>query len=178
MISESSGRGADPARARDLALWRGAPRREAFTRKLRAALRSELRDTSLEQWFQDRHAAWNVVGRVCFHLAENKADEERPFAFLATYTTRLSSRAQPQHRPLGQAVRDFASDKGALLSLLLPVQRASEKSVLAKELVDDGRLFRTLAWTPGEALRFLREVPAFEAAGIVVRVPDWWKRRS
>ena len=36
MISESSGRGADPARARDLALWRGAPRREAFTRKLRA----------------------------------------------------------------------------------------------------------------------------------------------
>ena len=57
-----------------------------------AALRSELRDTSLDQWFKDRHAAWNVVGRVCFHLAENKADEERPFAFLATYTTRLSSR--------------------------------------------------------------------------------------
>src|SRR5438270_3251666 len=151
---------------------------EALWSNLEAALRSELRDTSLEQWFQDRHAAWNVVGRVCFHLAENKADEERPFAFLATYTTRLSSRAQPQHRPLGQAVRDFASDKGALLSLLLPVQRASEKSVLAKELVDDGRLFRTLAWTPAEALRFLREVPAFEAAGIVVRVPDWWKKRS
>src|SRR2546425_2423228 len=36
MISESSGRRADPARARDLAFWRGAPRREAFTRKLRA----------------------------------------------------------------------------------------------------------------------------------------------
>src|SRR5205085_591081 len=96
----------------------------------------------------------------------------------ATSTTRVSSRAQPQHRPLGQAMRDFASNKGALLSLLLPVQRASEKSVLAKELVDDGRLFRTLAWTPAEALRFLREVPAFEAAGIVVRVPDWWKKRS
>src|SRR4051812_44166373 len=151
---------------------------EALWTDLDAALRSELRDTSLEQWFKDRHAVWNVVGRVCFHLAENKADEERPFAFLATYTTRLSSRAQPQHRPLGQAVRDVASDKGALLSLLLPVQRASEKSMLAKELVDDGRLFRTLAWTPAEALRFLREVPAFESAGIVVRVPDWWKKRS
>ncbi|HKC58909.1 MAG TPA: DEAD/DEAH box helicase [Myxococcales bacterium] len=151
---------------------------EALWSDLDAALRSELRDTSLEQWFKDRHAAWNVVGRVCFHLAENKADEERPFAFLATYTTRLSSRAQPQHRPLGQAVRDFASDKSALLSLLLPVQRASEESALAKELVDNGKLFRTLAWTPAEALRFLREVPAFEAAGIVVRVPDWWKKRS
>jgi non-specific serine/threonine protein kinase len=151
---------------------------EALWSDLDAALRSELRETSLEQWFKDRHAAWNVVGRVCFHLAENKADEERPFAFLATYTTRLSSKAQPQHRPLGQAVRDFASDKGALLSLLLPVQRASAQSALAKELVDDGRVFRTLAWTPAEALHFLREVPAFEAAGIVVRVPDWWKKRS
>ncbi len=151
---------------------------EALWSDLHAALRSELRDTSLEQWFKDRHAAWNVVGRVCFHLAENKADEERPFAFLATYTTRLSSKAQPQHRPLGQALRDFASDKGALLSLLLPVQRAAEASALVKELVDDGKLFRTLAWTPAEALRFLREVPAFEAAGIVVRVPDWWKKRS
>ncbi len=151
---------------------------ETLWTDLDTALRSELQDTSLEQWFKDRHAAWNVVGRVCFHLAENKADQDRPFAFLATYTTRLSSRAQPQHRPLGQALRDFASDKRALLSLLLPVQRASGKSALAKELVDSGELFRTLAWTPDEALRFLREVPAFEAAGIVVRVPDWWKKRS
>jgi non-specific serine/threonine protein kinase len=151
---------------------------EALWTDLNAALRSELRGTSLEQWLKDRHAAWNVVGRVCFHLAENKADEERPFAFLATFTTRLSSRAQPQHRPLGHALRDFASDKRALLSLLLPVQRASQQSALAKELVDSGELYRTLAWTPDEALRFLREVPAFEKAGIVVRVPDWWKKRS
>src|SRR2546422_3182596 len=151
---------------------------EAVWNDLDAALRSELRGTSLEQWFKDRHAAWNVVGRVCFHLAENKADEDRPFASLAPYTTRLSSRAQRQHRPLGHAVRDFASDKAALLSLLLPVQRASQESALAKELVDTGELFRTLAWTPDQALRFLREVPAFESAGIVVRVPDWWKKRS
>ena len=102
---------------------------EVLWTDLDAALRSELQDTSLEQWFKDRHAAWNVVGRVCFHLAENKADEERPFAFLATFTTRLSSRAQPQHRPLGHALRDFASDKRALLSLLLPVQRASQAAL-------------------------------------------------
>ena len=151
---------------------------EALWTDLDAALRSELRETSLEQWLEDRHAAWNVVGRVYFHLAENKADEERPFAFLATYTTRLSGRAQPQHRPLGQALRDFAADKRALLSLLAPVQRATRESALAKELVDRGEIYRALAWTPDEAHRFLREVPAFEEAGIVVRVPDWWKKRS
>jgi non-specific serine/threonine protein kinase len=151
---------------------------EALWSDLAAALRSELRETSLDDWFKERHAAWNVVGRVCFHLAENKADEHRPFAFLATYTTRLSRAARPQHRPLGQALRDFAQDKPALLALLLPVTRASAQSVLVRELSDSGGLFRTLTWTPAEALRFLREVPALEKAGIVVRIPDWWKKRS
>ena len=151
---------------------------ESLWAELDAALRSELERTSLAEWLKERQAAWNVVGRVCFHLAENKADAERPFAFLATYTTRLSRTAQPQHRPLGQALRDFADDKAALLALLTPVQRASAQSALVKELADGGQLFRTLAWSPEQALRFLREVPAFEAAGIVVRVPDWWKKRA
>jgi len=36
---------------------------------------------SLEAWLAARHASWSGVGRVCFHLAENKADPARPFAF-------------------------------------------------------------------------------------------------
>src|SRR5205085_2771780 len=76
----------------------------------------------LPAWFAERNPAWNVVGRIVFHLAENKADAERPFAFLDTYTTRLSKKAEPQHRPLGLALRDFAKDRAALLALLLPVQ--------------------------------------------------------
>src|SRR2546426_11895330 len=34
-----------------------------------------------------------------------------------------------------------------------------------------------MAWTPAEAHRFLHAIPAFEAAGLIVRVPDWWRRR-
>src|SRR2546425_7048524 len=34
-----------------------------------------------------------------------------------------------------------------------------------------------MAWTPAEAPRCLRSIPAFEAAGLVVRVPDWWRPR-
>src|SRR5260370_15622890 len=34
-----------------------------------------------------------------------------------------------------------------------------------------------MAWTPTEAHRFLRAIPAFEAAGLIVRVPDWWRPR-
>ena len=60
------------------------------------------------RYLQSQHAAWHVVGRVHFHLAENRADPAAPFAFLATYSTRLSSRGRPQHRPLGEAIREYA----------------------------------------------------------------------
>jgi hypothetical protein len=42
---------------------------------------------------------------VHFNLAENRRDAEQPFAFMATYTTRLSAQAKAQQVPLGQALR-------------------------------------------------------------------------
>jgi non-specific serine/threonine protein kinase len=150
---------------------------ESLWSGFRVALGDELREATLEQWFHARNPNWNVVGRICFHLAENKADPERPFAFLATYTTRLSEKARPQHRPLGQALQDFAGDKHALLALLMPVQRAVAQSALVKELEGSGHLYQTLSWSAAEAHRFLLEVPALEAAGVLVRVPGWWQRR-
>ena len=97
-----------------------------------------------------------MVGRVHFHLAENKRDADRPFAFLATYTTGLSQGGKPQHRPLGDAVREASSaaDRRRLLGLLQPVQRASERSALVKAMADTGRVFQPQAWTPGQATVF------------------------
>ena len=45
------------------------------------------------------------------------------------------------------------------------------------ETYGDQLLFyvKALAWTPREAYRFLRDIPALEEAGLIVRVPDWWK---
>jgi non-specific serine/threonine protein kinase len=131
---------------------------------------------SVQSYLLQKSPVWNLVGRVYFHLAENKADAEHPFAFLATYTTRLSGQARPQHQPLGQALRTLAGDRAALLSLLAPVDRAAEASPLLKDLVDTGAVFEPLAWTPADAHRFLKDVPALEAAGVIVRVPDWWRR--
>jgi len=45
---------------------------------------------SLQEFLKNLHPAWNVVGKVHFNLAENRKDEAAPFAFLATYTHRLS----------------------------------------------------------------------------------------
>ena len=130
----------------------------------------------VQSWLAKQDPAWNLVGRVHLHLAENKRDPERPFAFLASYTTGLAPNGKPQHRPLGDAVRaaSSAADRKRLLALLEPVQRASERSALVKALADSGRLFQPQAWAPDEALRFLREVPSLEESGVVVRVPGWW----
>jgi non-specific serine/threonine protein kinase len=132
---------------------------------------------SVQDTLRGFNPAWNTVGRVHFHLAENRKDPEAPFAFLATYTHGLSAHATPQHVPLGQALREYAGDasKTRLLSLLLPVQRAAERCAWLKTMVDEGEIFHPLRWTPLEAVAFLRDVHLLEQAGVVVRVPANWK---
>jgi hypothetical protein len=131
----------------------------------------------VQDFLKRRNPAWNLVGRVHFNLAENRKDADAPFAFLATYTTRLSAQARAQHLPLGQALREYAgaANKDRLLSLLVPVQRASETCPWLKAMVDAGEIFHPLRWTPREALQLLRDVPHLEAAGVVVRMPAAWR---
>jgi non-specific serine/threonine protein kinase len=134
---------------------------------------------SVGEWLSARHSSWHAVGKVCLHLAENRGDEEHPFAFLATYAVRAGAGGKVQHRPLARALEDSSArgDRRALLHLLVPLQRAAEKSAWLAELVDSGQIYHAMAWTPVEAHRFLRAIPAFEAAGLIVRVPDWWRPR-
>jgi superfamily II DNA or RNA helicase len=131
----------------------------------------------VQDFLKRRNPAWNLVGRVHFNLAENRNDPDSPFAFLATYTTRLSAQAKAQHLPLGQALREYAgaANKERLLSLLVPVQRAAEACPWLKAMVDAGEIFHPLRWSPTEALALLRDVPELEAAGVVVRMPAAWR---
>src|SRR5262245_21690772 len=66
-------------------------------------------------------------------------------------------------------------NRQALLALLVPLQRAAERSALVKELVDSGDVYHALAWSPREAHRFLQDLPILEESGLIARVPDWWK---
>jgi non-specific serine/threonine protein kinase len=119
---------------------------------------------------------FHQVGRVTFHLAENKREPQRPFAFLATYAHRVSERAKVAHLPLGEAVKASAGarDRAQLATLLAPVERAAQRSELVRELLAERTLFAPQAWTIRQAHRFLHETPAMEEAGLVVRVPNWW----
>ena len=42
-------------------------------------------------------------------------------------------------------------------------------------MVDAGEIFHPLRWTPQQALQFLKDVPALESAGVVVRMPASWR---
>jgi non-specific serine/threonine protein kinase len=123
------------------------------------------------------HPVWNAVGRVTLHLAENKRNPAHPFAFLATYTHRISEQGKVQHLPLGRALEEYAGaqNRAALAALLSPVQRAAERSKLARELLDSRAIFHPQVWRPDQAFSFLQNIPFFEQSGLVVRIPDWWK---
>jgi hypothetical protein len=133
----------------------------------------------LSDWLKRRSPLWHRVGRVCFHLAENPRDAEYPFAFLAAYAPRLSDGGRVLYQPLGRALEEYAGakNKAALVRLLTPVQRAAERCAWVKALVEAGDVFHPLRWAPGEAYRLLRDVPALEESGLLVRVPDWWSKR-
>ena len=94
---------------------------------------------SLQVFLTSLNPAWNLLGRVHLNLAENRRDPDWPFAFMATYTTRLSAQARAQHVPLGQALREYAgtANRDKLLSLLLPQCNALPRLLHVASKSDD-----------------------------------------
>ncbi len=142
------------------------------------ALRQELASAggTLQDFLKSCHPTWNLVGRVYFNLAENRTDPEAPFAFLATYTARVSAHGKAQHQPLSRALEEFsgARNKAQLLSLLVPVQRAAERCDWVRSMLESREIYHPLRWAPADAYHLLQDLPTLEAAGIVVRLPGTW----
>ena len=116
----------------------------------------------------------HLVGRIFFHLVENKS-EDYPFAFMATYSTRLNRQGRSKHLPLKHALQEYEDDNEKLLELLATVHIAEKKSPLISDLLETGELFHPLAWTSKEAFSFLKEIPVYKESGILCRIPNWWK---
>jgi non-specific serine/threonine protein kinase len=105
------------------------------------------------QWLTKRHPGWNSVGRVCFHLAENKANEDAPFAFLATYASGVSQQAKVQPLPLARALQEHAGSEQRAALLQRPLQRASEQCGWLKVLLDTGAIFQPNKAPPSSSCR-------------------------
>lgn len=129
---------------------------------------------SVEDFIRAYSPNVHLVGRIFFHLVENKSDEY-PFAFMATYATRLNRQGKSKHLPLKHALEEYGNDDEKLLELLQTVHLAEKRSPLMEELLENGELFHPLAWTSKEAFTFLKEIPIYEESGILCRIPNWWK---
>jgi superfamily II DNA or RNA helicase len=153
----------------------------ALWQRLESWTRTQLEATPGLAAFLELHAPlWSRVGRVTLHLAENRADPEYPFAFMASYASGLSKSGRLQQLPLGTALKEYAgaNNKTALLKLLSPINAAAKQCALLADLVETGDIFHPLEWLPREAYEFLQSVPALEDVGLLVRLPDWWKKRA
>ena len=134
-------------------------------------------DGTVEAFIKSYSPNVHLVGRVFFHLVENKSDDY-PFAFMATYSTRLNRQGRSKHLPLKYALQEYKNNNDKLLELLATVHIAERKSPLIADLLETGELFHPLAWTAGEAFTFLKEIPVYEESGILCRMPNWWKGNS
>ena len=119
----------------------------------------------------------HLVGRVFFHLVESKKDAY-PFAFLATYSTGLDQKSGCKHVPLKHALAEYRADSRKLLDLLATVHQAAAESQFLSGVLDSGEIFHPLALSAGEAYTVLKEIPVYEQAGILCRIPNWWKNRA
>ena len=132
---------------------------------------------TVARYFVDHHSNINVVGRVFFHLVETSA-ADFPFAFMATYTTKPSQSKRAFHTPLKNALGEFEGDEKKLLALITTVVKAAETSAFIAALLESGELFAPIKLTSGEAYTFLKELPIYEEAGIICRIPNWWRKKA
>lgn len=80
--------------------------------------------------------------------------------------------------PLQYALTEYQKDREKLLELLSCLNKVAEVSELIGEFMEKGEMFHPLRLTSEEAYRLLMDIPKIEEAGIICRIPNWWKRNA
>ena len=140
-------------------------------------------DGSIALYLAGKSQQLKVPERIFFHLVEHEEDEECPFAFLATYATKIPGRGRGHrtrivHKPLRYALTEYQNSRDKLLELLSCMDGATRVSPLIRQFVGSGEMFHPLRLTADEAWQFLRDVEAIEQTGIICRIPNWWRRHT
>ena len=145
--------------------------------RLTAQFQEEIKNYkgSVKRFISDYSPSIHLVGRVYFHLVENKKSKEFPFAFLSTYSSGLNHQGQSKHLPLKHALEEYGHDHVKLLDLLATVYLAAKESLLITKILESGDIFHPLVWSSKEAFHFLKEIAFYENCGILCRIPNWWK---
>jgi superfamily II DNA or RNA helicase len=132
---------------------------------------------SVVEYFISKNPNIHFAGKVYFHLVESRK-EEYPFAFMATYAAEPSVTGKAKHLPLKNALMEYGQNSKKLLEMLSTVNKATQQSSFVSGLVETGEIFYPIGLNPDEAYTFLKEVPLYESAGILCRIPNWWRKKA
>jgi len=132
---------------------------------------------SINEYFWSKNPDIHLAGRVYFHLVESQRDDY-PFAFLATYAAEALATGSAKHLPLKNALMEYGENSQKLLELLATVNKAARQSPFVYELLESGEIFHPIGLYADEAHTFLKEVPIYEEAGVLCRIPNWWRKKS
>ena len=132
---------------------------------------------SVSEYFLSKNPNVHFTGKVYFHLVENNKGDY-PFAFLATYAAEPSVTGKAKHLPLKNALMEYGQNSKKLLELLSTVYKATRDSQFVSGLLESGEIFYPIGLNVQEAYIFLKEVPLYESAGILCRIPNWWRKKS
>ena len=130
-------------------------------------------------WLITQLPEFGDVGKITFHLAENKQDldGEHPFLFLCTFVHRLDGQDEPRHLPLANALKLFAVQKEKISQLLQTIQKAGKCCTVIGELLENQRIFQVVPFTAADAYTLLNAHDVLENSGIALRMVNLWKRR-
>lgn len=131
---------------------------------------------TVSMYLTEKSQHLRVPERIFFHLVES-GEAEYPFAFLATYATKLKG-GKVRHVPLAHALTEFKNDRRKLLALLSCLNRVAEVSGLISGFVESGEMFHPLRLKAPEAFTLLKDIPLIEDQGVLCRVPNWWKKNA
>ena len=132
--------------------------------------------SSVESYFSSFSSRFRLPSRIFFHLLESKRPES-PFAFMATYST-VGEDGKVHHYPLKYALKEYSASIEKLAVLISSIKKAAKNSRIISSWLNTGEIFSPIYVSKEEAYAFLMDVPLFEEAGIVTRIPGWWKKRK
>lgn len=130
-----------------------------------------------DEYFLSLNPSLHLVGRLYFCLEENE-DREFPFLLTATYTSSVDPSRQMKELPIQEAFFENSDHPLKLKELMLPLEEAASNSGFISELMSSGKIYEPLEMTADDAYRFLKEIPVYEKAGIICRIPKWWKEKT
>lgn len=132
---------------------------------------------TVDMYLAEKNQNLHVPERIFFHLVEQIKDPVFPFAFMATYASKGKD-GKIQHFPLKYALTEYHADRKKLLELLSCLNKAADVCPLIAGFMKSGELFHPLKLSAEEAFDFLKHIDEIEDAGILCRIPNWWRRKA